>query len=373
MSRSVRSRIRLFIGALGCAVLVTSLISWAYGLHAAADHYTWVKVDPSRVPAAETAELWRVSASCARPYFVRALFRSKAKLEAHYTAAPEEVRARLNPRAYPGQSVKPAAWHPPEGGGQKGIVRNNPYGEYVAALQVKYAEWYAALFKLEIEAGNWQQRLIGVADQTLILSAASRASFGAYSNGAIRLTGTEGDFDGYLLTALGFGGFSGDEQMSLKSTCVTINPVMAIFHEPNYLGALWHWPLDCLAEFSLGLELVLISIFFAPIVLWLGNGDLDVRSHIQTLTRRLGTSIRHFDQGELARTLLQCARQMRGAIRALRDRLKSHAASRRTRRSIARLAEPAPGRRRPATAANGPALNGSHNGSDKARLGPILA
>ena len=353
MSRSVRSRIRLFIGALGGAVLVTSLISWAHSLHTAAGQYTWVRVDPSsRVPAAETAELWQVSASCVRPYFVRALFRSKAKLEAHYNAAPDEVRARLNPRAYPGQSVKPAAWHPPEGGSQKETGRSNPYGEYVAALQVKYAEWYAALFKLEIEAGNWQQRLLDVVDQTLVLSAASRMSFAAYSRGARKLTGPQDDFDGSLLTALGLGGLSSDEQLSLKSDCLTIQPVMASFRDPNYLGALWHWPLDCLAEFSFGLELALIAIFFGPIVLWLGTGDLEVRPHLWTLPHRLGASIWHVDKAKLARAALEGVRQMRAAILVWLERLKSSAASRRTRRSIARIAEPARRRRRP----TGPAL-----------------
>lgn len=364
MSRSVRSRIRLFIGALGCAVLVTSFLSWAYGLHAAADRYTWVRADP-HVPAAETAELWHVSASCVRPYFVRALFRSKAKLEAHYNAAPDEVRARLNLPAYPGQSVKPAAWHPPESG-QKETGRSNPYGEYVAALQVKYAEWYAALFKLEIAASNWQQRLLDVVDQTVVLSAASRRSFGAYSTGATKLTGSHDDFDGNLLTALGLGGLSSDEQLSLKSDCVTINPVMASFRAPHYLGALWQWPLDCLAEFSFGLELVLISIFFGPIVLWLGTAGAEARPYIQTLTRRLGTSVRH--KSEVARAVLECVRYRHAALLALLDRLKSHADSRRTRRSIARIAEPARGR---PTAPIEPAHH--HHGSDKARIGPILA
>jgi hypothetical protein len=269
------------------------------------------------------------------------------------------VRARLNPRAYPGQSVKPAAWHPSESGSKNETVRSNPYSEYVAALQVKYAEWYAALFKLEIEAGNWQQRLLDVVDQTLVLSAASRASFGAYSRGARKLTGPQDDFDGTLLTALGLGGLSSDEQLSLKSDCVMIQPVMASFRGPNYLGALWHWPLDCLAEFSFGLELTLIAIFFGPIVLWLGTGDLKVRPHLRTLAHRLrglGASIRHFDKAKRARAVLDCVRQMRAAILAWIDRLKSSAASRRTRRSIARIAEPARGSRRPAGAPNGPAL-----------------
>jgi hypothetical protein len=351
MSRSVRSRIRLFIGVLGCAVLVTSVISWAYGLHAAAGRYTWVKVDPSsRVPAAETAELWHVSASCVRPYFVRALFRSKAKLEAHYNAAPDEVRARLNPRAAPGQSVKPAAWHPLENGNQTETGRSNPYGEFIAALQVKYAEWYAALFKLEIEAGTWQQRLIDVTDQTVVLSAASRASFAAYAHGTRKLTGAQDDFDGQILTSLGLGGFSSDQQLSLKFACVTINPVMASVSEPRYLGALWHWPLDCLAEFSFGLELMLISIFFAPIAVWLGTGDLEVKLNLRTLTYRLGTSIRNVDKGQLVRVVLAYVRHMNTAIRASLGGLKSYAANRRTRRSIADIAEPKRGRRRPATA-----------------------
>ncbi len=346
MSRSVRSRIRLFIGALGCAVLVTSLISWAYSRHAAAGQYTWVRADPSRVAPAETAELWHVSASCVRPYFVRALFHSKAKLEAHYNAAPDEVRARLNPAAAPGQSAKPAAWHPPESGSQKDTGRGNPLGEYVAALQVKYAEWYAALFKLEIEAGSWQQRLLDVTDQTVVLSAASRASFAAYSHGARKLTGAQDDFDGQLLTALGLGGLSSDEQLSLKSACVTINPVMATVREPHVIGALWHWPLDCLAEFSFGLELMLISMFFAPIALWLGTGDLKVTPHLRTLTYRLRVNTRAFDKSQFVRVVLEYVRQMKKAIRASLDRFKSYTASRRTRRSIARIAERARGSRR---------------------------
>jgi hypothetical protein len=303
-------------------------LSWAHGLHAAAGRYTWVKAEPSRAPAAEAAELWQISASCVRPYFVRALLRAKAKLQAHYNAAPAEVRARLNPGATPGQSVKPAAWHPIERSGQAEAGRDNPYGEYVAALQVKYAEWYAALFKLEIEASNWQQRLIDTADQTAVLSAASRASFATYALGAVKLTGSEGDFDGHLLTALGLGGFSSDEQMSLKSACVTINPVMASLHDPRFLDELWHWPLDCLAEFSFGLELVLIALFFAPLVLWLGTGELEVRTPIEALTDRVGTSIQGFTKGALVCAFLARLRYVRAVSLALLHRVKCLAASR---------------------------------------------
>jgi hypothetical protein len=342
MFRSVRSRIRLFLGALACAVLVTSFVSWAHSLHTAAGQYTWVKVEPSRAAPAETAELWQVSASCIRPYFVRALMRSKAKLAAHYNAAPPEVRARLNPGSYPAQSVKPAAWHPRDSGRQTQTGRSDPYGEYDAALQVKYAEWYAALFKLEIEASNWQQRLLDVADQTVVLSAASRASFGAYSSGALNPTGSQADFDANLLTALGLGGFSGDEQASLKSACVTINAVMASVRDPHVLGNLWHWPLDCLAEFSFGLELLLISLFFAPLVLWSEGRDLGLRPQIQALTCRLGTSIRNFNASELVGSVLERARQIQVAGVASLDRIRSYAATRRTRAVMARMALPEP-------------------------------
>lgn len=338
MLRDARSRLRLLIAALGCAVLVTSFVSWAVGLHAGAGRYTWVKADPARLPAAETAELWQVSASCVRPFFVRAALRSKAKLEAHYNAAPAEVRARLNARAYPGQSVQPAAWHPPEAGRQKQTERSEPYGEYVAALQVKYAEWYAALFKLEIEAGNWQQRLLSVADQTVVLSAATRASFGASSRGDMKLASSQGDFDGYLLTALGLGGFSSDEQMSLKSACLTITPVMESLQNPSNLGQLWHWPLDCLAEFSLGLELVLVSIWLAPIAAWIGTGDLDARRYARTLSRRFGTSLRDLGQSKIVRGARERIRRMCVASLAVLERAMFDAASRLA--AITRTASP---------------------------------
>ena len=330
MLREIRSRLRFFIAASGCAVLVTSFVSWAHGRHAAADRYTWVSVDRSGAAPTETAELWHVSASCIRPYFVRAVLRSKAKLEAHYNAAPAEVRARLNARPDATQSVKPAAWHPPENGTQEQTGRSDPYGEYVAALQVKYAEWYAALFKLEIEASNWQRRLLDVSDQTLVLSAASRASFAAYSHGDVRLTGSQTDFDGYLLPALGLGGFSSDEQVSLKSACVTVNPVMESFPDPSFLGALRHWPLDCLAEFSFGLELVLMAIFFAPIVRWMETGNFEaVAAIFQLLPHRLNVRTRNFDKGKFIGAALERVRQMHVTVLAAPDRIKSYATSRR--------------------------------------------
>jgi hypothetical protein len=317
MLPSVRSRIRLSIGLLGGVVLGASLLAWALGLHAAAGHYTWVRVASSNVAPAETAELWQVSASCVRPYFVRALLRSKAELEAHYERAPQEIRARLNPRANPYQSAEPAAWHPGGTGGQTDIARAGRDNEYVAELEVKYAEWYATLFKLEIKANDWQQRLLNIADQTAVLSAASRKSFGEYAHGNMKLISAQGDFDGYLLTTLGLGGLPSDEQLSLKSNCVTVSSVKRTLGSPNYLGALWHWPIDCLAEFLLGLELVLVSIFFAPIAQWIGTGDLAaVGRPIRVLAGWIDARLRNFDRDRFVAVALERLRELRAVAAA---------------------------------------------------------
>jgi hypothetical protein len=312
MLRSVRSRIRLSIGLLGGVVLGASLLGWAWGRHAAADRYTWVRVDAANVPPAETAELWHVSANCVRPYFVRELLRSKAELQAHYAGAPVEIRARLDPAANPDRAVEPAAWHPPEDGRQKEAGRGSQDNEYVAALEVKYAEWYAALFKLEIQASNWQQRVLNLADQTVVLSATARNSFATYSRGNRKLTSAQGDFDGYLLTTLGLGGLPSDEQLSLKSNCVTVNLVKQRFGSASYLGALWRWPIDCLAEFLLGIELLFIAICFAPFAQWIETGDFEqVRGRIQNLVKRLGSGIRNFDRDRFIAAVLARFRQMR--------------------------------------------------------------
>jgi hypothetical protein len=353
MLRSAPSRIRFSVGMLGGVVLGASLFSWAYSLHVAANRYTWVTADTANGPKAETAELWHVSASCVRPYFVRALLRSKAELQAHYQQAPDEIRARLSPGATPYQSVEPAAWHPVESGRQKDIGLSNQDREYVASLQVKYAEWYAALFKLEIQANNWQQRLLDLADQTLVVSAASRNSFAAYSRGNTRLISPQGDFDGYLLTTLGLGGLPSDEQLSLKSDCVTVSLVKQSFGSADYLAKLWRWPVDCLAEFLLGVELLFISIFFAPIALWLETGDLAAVSRpIHNLANRFGAgirtfdaSVRNFDRNRFARGVLERFRHMR-AVAAAGYRLNSPG---KIRRWAATLTQSMPGMKSPAS------------------------
>lgn len=339
MLRSVRSRIRLAFGVLGGVVLGASLFSWAYGVHAAAGRYTWTRVEPSKGRASETAELWHVSASCVRPYFVRALLRSKVELQAHYAVAPPEIRARLDPRANAARSVEPAAWHPRDSG-QKDIGLASQDKEYVASLQVKYAEWYAALFKLEIEANNWQQRLLDLGDQTVVVGAASRRSFAAYSRGNMKLIGSQGDFDGYLLTAMGLGGLPSDEQLSLKSDCLTVSLVKQSFASADYLRKLWRWPIDCLAEFLLGLELVLVSIFFVPVFRWIETGDSKaVTRHIHDLANRVGASIRSFDRDRFIAAVLERFRQMR-TIAAAGYRFSSYDFTRRLAATLTRGKQP---------------------------------
>ena len=76
-----------------------------------------------------------------------------------------------------------------------------------AMLHVRYAEWYADLFKLEVGAHEWERRLADIADQSVTVSEATRKSFGAYSGRGIEQAGGQGDFDHYLLVLLGLGGF----------------------------------------------------------------------------------------------------------------------------------------------------------------------
>ena len=276
MLRITVSRIRIFIAVLGCAILGASLFDWAQNLRATEVGYTWVKADLPVAPAVETAEIWQVAASCVRPFFVNAVLQSKVRLNDHYALAPADVRAwRTRPI---GESVAPATG---QSGGlyrlvngrQDGRRQNSAEMERGAMLHARYAEWYANLFKLEIQEHEWERRLSNVADQSVTVSEATRRSFGAYSGRDIERVSAQGDFDHYLLVLLGLGGFRGDQEQALRADCVKLIPVKKIFKSANYLREVWRWPVDHAAAFSFGLELVFIGIFFIPIDLWIGTGD----------------------------------------------------------------------------------------------------
>ena len=291
MLQSTVSRIRFALCALGFVVLSASLFNWVQALQVAAHRYIWVDAAASNPPALDTAEIWQVSARCVRPYFIRAALRSKAKLKAYYDLAPEAVRARLNRSSSVPQSAAPRSWYR--------LVKDRPEnndldGEYAALLHVQYAEWYANVFKLEIDASQWQQRLTGVTDQRLTLSESARKSFDSGRNTAVPAA-TNG-FDSQVLATLGLGGFPKDEEQALKTDCVTITLVNKVLASPNYLTELWHWPVEQTAAFALALELILLGVFIVPMTLWIGTGDAQLAAqHVRDAANRLVTKVRSFD------------------------------------------------------------------------------
>ena len=322
MFQSTVARIRFALSVLGVVVLSASLFNWAQALHTARHQFTWLGADASNAPALDTAEIWRVSASCVRPYFIRAALRSKAKLKAYYDLAPEAVRARLNRSAGIPQSSGPKSWYQ--------LVKNQPDNqsandngsdmEYAALLHVQYAEWYANVFKLEIEANRWQQRLIGVTDQRLVLSESTRKSFAAYSGRDTTALGGANGFDSQVLATLGLGGFAREEEQALKSDCVKVSLVNKVLASPSYLGELWRWPVEQTAAFALGLELILAGIFLVPMTLWIGTGNPQrAAQHIRDEANRLVARFRKFDKDKFIAGALERLQAIRMRTRVVLD------------------------------------------------------
>jgi hypothetical protein len=321
MLRSAVSRIRLCIAVLGCAILGASLFAWAQALHATEDGYVWVGLDASSAAAVETAEIWQTAASCVRPFFVKALLRSKAKLSAYYQLAPEEVRAWRN-RQLQSENGQPPAdqkdLYRLVSGEQEVQLREAAQSEYDATLHVQHAEWFATVSKLTIQQSQWQQRLNNISDQRAILSEATRTSFRAYSGRDFEQVGAKGDFEHYVLFLLGLGGFSDDEEQAIKLDCVNVVAVKRIFNSASLFGEIRRWPFDHIAAFSLGLELVLISMLFIPIALWVGTGDPRIaKQYIRDAARHLIVSVRTFHDSDFAAEFLSAARTAFGRSRTL--------------------------------------------------------
>lgn len=297
-------RIRIFFAVLGCAILSASLFDWAQNLRAAEAGYAWVRVDAASGPAAETAEIWQVSASCVRPFFVNAVLQSKIALNNHYAVAPAAVRAwRTRPLDERAENQDDGLYRLVDSR-QAGSGRNSGQMERGAMLHVRYAEWYADLFKLEVQAHEWQRRLADIADQSMTVSEATRKSFGAYSGRGVENAAGPGDFDHYLVVLLGLGGFPADQEQAIRADCVKFIPVKKIFKSANYLGEIWRWPVDHAAAFSFGLELVLIGLLFSPIDLWIATGDAQaVRQHIAETVMRLATKVFSYARKSTARLL----------------------------------------------------------------------
>lgn len=320
MFQSTVSRVRFALSALGFVVLSASLFNWTQALPTARQQYTWVDAGTSDASALDTAEIWQVSGSCARPYFIRAALRSKAKLKAYYDLAPEPVRARLNRSSGIPRSAAPKGWYrlvkdqpdnPSAGNG-------DPDMEYSALLHVQYAEWYANVFKLEIEATRWQQRLTEVSDQRLTLSESARNSFGASSVPNAGALGITAGFDTQVLATLGLSGFPKDEEQSLKTDCVNVSLVKKILTSPSYLGELLGWPVEQTAAFVLASELILLGIFLVPLTLWIGTGDAQLAAqHVREAINRMATTVGSFDWKKRVRQAAARLRVIRASTRAI--------------------------------------------------------
>jgi hypothetical protein len=282
-------RIRLTAVAFGCAFLGVSLVDWWQNLSATEDGYEWVEARTSSVPAVETSEIWESAASCTRPYFVKAVLQSKFRLKAYFDHAPEQVRVWRNGLTDHGAlqpSPRFVSTYDTKGRPSDAEMERD------AALHVKYAEWYSTVFRLKTDENQWEQRLDRVANQRVVLGEATRSSFQGYSN-----PDGKGDFDHYVLRLMGLGGFPADLEYALATDCLRITPVKKIQVTANYYGEIWRWPVDHIAAFSFGLELILTGALFTPIVLWIVTGDRQyVRLHILDEVKRLERKIRELCQ-----------------------------------------------------------------------------
>jgi hypothetical protein len=233
-----------------------------------------------------------------RRYFVRAALRSKAMLKAYYDLAPEAVRSRLNLSSGIPRPAGPKSWYRLIKGKTDSQSRNNSDldREYSALLHVQYAEWYANVFKLEIEASQWQQRLTDVTDRRLMFSETARKSFGTYSGRDTGALGATSGFDSQVLATLGLGGFPENEEQTLKADCVKISLLNKVLTSPNYFGEISRWPVEQTAAFALASELILLGIFLVPMMLWIGTGDAQLAAqHVREAVTRLAAKVREFD------------------------------------------------------------------------------
>ena len=296
MFGSQLSRTGLLVALSGLAVLGASYYAWSktrpsHGLSGTQDDYKWVRADSSSDPAVETDEVWQTSATCQLPYFIAATMRAKAELKGFYDAAPEEIRdwhdrpARpLVPRAPANEAdFQNLLRHE-----QADLERSIAEADYDLRLHAKYMEWYVTASKLEERAKRWQWRLSNVADRRMTLSEARRRSRGVRSsNGIQQVAVTNNHLEQDVLPLLGLDGFSKDQSQALKTRCVEIIPVKKIFTPTK----LWHWPVDHLASFSLGLELLFVGLLFGPISRWISAGDMRTEwRHLRQTMQRLVTT-----------------------------------------------------------------------------------
>ncbi len=296
MFGSQLSRTGLFVASSGLALLGESYYAWSdarpfHGFYDTQGDYQWVRADFSSVSAIETDVVWQASASCQLPYFIAATLRAKARLKAFYDAAPEELR---DWRDRPARAAAPRA--PTDEAGFQKLLRHEQAdlessiaeADYELKLHAKYMEWYVTASKLEERAKQWEWRLSNVSDQRVTVSEARRKSLGVRSGGAIEQVGASRNLEQSMLMLLGLGGFSKNQLQALEIRCVEIVPVKKILTPSKF----WRWPVDRLASFTLGLELVFVGLLFGPISRWINAGDVrtEWQQIRQTVRRRVMTA-----------------------------------------------------------------------------------
>ena len=293
MVRTALSRIGLPITLLGFAVLGISLYRWTqtsppHRLYYTEDEYQWVRVDSSNAPAVETDELWHAPASCQLPYFVKATMQAKVKLKAHNDLAPDEIQVWRN--------FRPALQPPSDKTdsvlkrGQEKTGRGTAEMDYDAELHAKYTEWYVTMSKLEERVKNWERRLSNVADRTITFGEARRRSADARNIGDhIEQESVNSGLERYALFLMGLGGFSNEQEQSIKADCINVVRVKKIIATRRYYTEIWRWPVDHAAMFWFGLELVLVGAFFSPIARWISSDDSQSARHLREAAKRLYT------------------------------------------------------------------------------------
>jgi len=308
MVRSKRSPIGLLVTLLGFAVLGASFYAWTqtspfHRLYYSEDEYKWIRADSSSASAVETDEIWEAPATCQLPYFVRATMHAKAEFKAFNDATPEEILAWHNRPASPTlPPEKPDPYHFLQRE-QEDHERDVAEKAYDAELHVKYAEWYVTVTKLEEQVRQWEWRLSNVKDQRMTFSEARRrsADIGLYPGNDIEQVSASRLFQHYGLSLLGLGGFSADQQQAIKKACVYVIPLKKIVAKTNYYIEIWRWPVDHIAAFWSGLELVFVGVLFSPIARWISTGDSQMlRRDVRDAARRLVTTTRSFFRSKRA-------------------------------------------------------------------------